>query len=250
MAKNQLSSEDKLILDDFVQLFEAGFEAIEKAKQIAVGDYLILHLHDPVRNEMVQQKNSYGAPIKFKVVYCSKHGIPFVKRVNKKGEPVGRLFSCMGALHTDYFHKPGQKFEFSLDPDYADSILLQDEYDPAQLHKSKKDIWKTVTDHNKAHKIKTRHMNDVIAFVSTVKVGDMLWTSRTGYFLVQNIAIKSPRDFNATAKHIDRTHLKLATIVVLTIKDKKGTVKDVAPNFFYWKALYRERPRTYKELNI
>ncbi|CAM6003916.1 unnamed protein product [Sphagnum balticum] len=249
MAKNQLTNEDQAVINEFVQKFEAGIEAIEKAKQTQVGDYLVLYLGDHNGN-MVIQKNSYGAPVKYKVVHSSKHGIPFIKRVSKKGTPVGKLFSCIGGLETDNFRSPGQKFEFTLDPDFADSILLADEYDPANLHRSKKDIWKAVTDHNKANKIKTHEMKDVVAFFRTINVGDTLWTSNISFFLVQDKKTMSPKDFNTKAKWKDQTRYRGPFVTVITVRDKSGKVRDICPDFFHQKALYRERPRSYKELNI
>ena len=251
MAKNLITPEDQEIIDAFGDQFEAYFDAMEKAKQIQVGDYLVLYLAKWQNEPLTIQKNSYGAPIKYKVVHCTRHGIPFIKRVNKKGKPVGRIYSCTGSLVTDTFRRyRDQKFEFALDPDFADSILLQDEYDPANLHRSKKDIWKAVTDHNKSCKIKTRDKQGITAFFHTVNVGDMIWTSHANYFLVQDKKIMSPKDFNSKVRFKYQTNLKIPHIPILTVIDKKGKVNDIAPDFFFWCALYKERPRTYKELNI
>ena len=199
---------------------------------------------------MTLQKNSYGAPIKYKCVYTSKHGIPFVKRINKKGNPTGKIYSCMGGLETDDYDNNSQPFEFTLDPDYADSILLQDGYDPVQLHKSKKDIWKSVTEHNKSVKIPTWEMKEVTKFFGDVVIGDTVWTSNVSFYLVQDKKTISPSDFNHKAKYRERTRLRGPFIQILTVLDKKGKVRDISPDFFHKKALYKERPRTYKELNI
>jgi len=249
MTKNQLTPEDQGIINEFSQTFEAGLDTLEKVKQVQVGDYLVLYLSDYSGN-MAIKKNSYGAPVKYKVVHSSKHGIPFVKRVSKNGTPVGKLFSCLGSLDTDTFRHANQQFEFTLDPDFADSIILEDEYDPANLHRSKKDIWKAVTDHNKANKIKTQDMKGIVAFFSTVNIGDTLWTSNISLYLVQDKKVMSPKDYNDKAKWQNQTRYKGPSITVLTVRDKNGKVKDICPDFFYYKALYKERPRTYKELNI
>ena len=249
MAKNQLTPDDFLVINEFSRIFEPGLEAIEKARQIAVGDFLILYLGDHT-GAMAVQKNSYGAPVKYKVVFSSKHGIPFVKRVSKNGTPVGKIFSCMGGLETDTYRYAGQKFEFTLDPDFADSILLQDEYDPANLHRSKKDIWKAVTEHNKSCKIKTYEIKDVTTFFKAVNIGDTVWTSNISYYLIQDKKTMSPKDFNSNVKREYETRLKGPFITILTVRDKKNKVRDICPDFFWQKALYKERPRTYKELNI
>jgi hypothetical protein len=249
--KNLITAEDQAVIDSFNHKFEAYFDAMEKARQIQVGDYLVLKLANYDNEPLKIQTNSYGAPVKYKVVHSTKHGIPFVKRVNKKGIPVGRIYSCTGSLESDTFKKySGQKFEFALDPDYADAILLQDDYDPANLHRSKKDIWKAVTDHNKACKVKTSDIKDVISFFSTVNIGDTLWTSNVSHFMVRDKKIMSPKDFNAKASWRFMTKIKGPYVPVLTVVDKSGKIRDISPDFFHRKALYKERPRTYKELNI
>src|SRR5271156_2316602 len=182
--KTHLTAEDQEIIDNFNAVHDAGLDALEKAKRLNLGDYLTLKLE--YGSTWRNQTNSYGAPIKYVVVHTTKHGIPFLKKINKKGKPIGRLYSCMGNLQTDDYRWSGQKFEFELDSDYADSLLLQSEYDPAELHKSKKDIWNAVTEHNKTNKISTYMLNDVAKFLSTVNVGDMLWRSAKNYVLVQD----------------------------------------------------------------
>jgi hypothetical protein len=169
--------------------------------------------------------------------------------VNKKGAPVGKIYSCAGT-EGDGYRNIKQRFEFSLDSDYADAILLDDDYDPSNLHRSKKDIWKAVTEHNKACKVKTRDIQDVATFFKEVGAGDMLWTSNVTYFIVQAMKTMTPQAFNSVARWRLRTTCKQSSMPVLTVKDKKGKIFDISPDFFHHKALYKERPRTYKELNI
>jgi hypothetical protein len=246
--KNPITHEDQLIIDGFNKRFEEGLEALEKAKQLAIGDYLILYVTND-ENKLILQRNSYGAPVKYKVVHTSKQGMPFMKKVNKRGEPVGHVYSCMGTLETDDF-SAGKAFQFELDPDFADSLLLQDKYDPATLHKSKRDIWKAVTEHNKASKIPTSNFNDVVNFFTAVQVGDTLWVSNQSHYMVRDKNLLSAVDHNVKVKWRFRTRQKGPHIVVLTVADKNGKVLDITADFFYGKALYKERPRTYKELNI
>lgn len=249
MSKITLTTADHQVINEFNSKYEAGLDALEKAKQLQVGDFLILNLWD-YKGDKSLHKNSYGAPIKYKVVTASKHGIPFIKKVNKKGEPIGKLYTCMGMLESDDYRIDGQKFEFELDPDFADSLLLQDQYDPATLHKSKKDIWKSVTEHNKACKVKTGTIQEVVLFFNAVNVGDTLWTSNVSHYLIQDKKTMSPQNFNNSIKHYHGTRIKGPHVIVLTLLDKKGKTKDITADFFHCKALYKERPRTYRELNI
>jgi hypothetical protein len=172
-----------------------------------------------------------------------------VKRSNKAGEPTGKIFSCCGTTSDDY-RESNDEFRFEFDPDYADSLLLEDWYDPASLHRSKQEIWKAVTEHNKACKVYTRDRSDVAAFFNTVNVGDTLWTSNTGSYFVQDKREVHKEDYNKKAHQALKSRVRGPTVVILTLLDKKGNTKDVPPDFFWDKALYKDRPRTYKELKI
>ena len=238
---SDLTTADKQLIEQWTSRFERGLDALEKAKQLNVGDYLVLYIDNQIRT------NSYGAPIKFKVVHSTRHGIPFVKKVNKKGDPVGQIYSCTGSLDTDDYNQYGDTFEFRLDPDYADSIILQDQYDPSQLHKSRQEMWKEVTAHNKNAKVNTTHLGGIVKFFEKVNVGDTLWTSNIGHYLVQDKEIMTRQDFKNNVKDTE-TRTKGPFIIVLTVRDKKGKIFKITADFFSYKALYRERPRTYKEL--
>jgi hypothetical protein len=246
---NNLTAEDKRVIDEFNRHYGPVLQTIERARQFKLNDYLLLYVSNS-EGKMLPQLNSYGAPVKYKVVHVTEDGMPFVKRTNKNGNPVGGLYSVVGTGSDDY--RPiDRNFEFILDPDYADALLLQDDqFDPAQLHRSKKDIWNAVTKHNKSVKVKTDQLQDVIDFFGTLVIGDTLWTSNIGYYLIQDIKQMSPKDFNNKANWREQTRVKGPFVLVLTVLDKNGKVKDITADFFWGKALYRERPRTYKELNI
>lgn len=244
----KLNAEDLAVIAEFNRQYKAVLETINRATQFKLGDFLVLYISD-YQGNMQLQKNSYGAPVKYKVVHVTEEGIGFVKKVNKKGTPIGEISSLAGTQNDEY-RDMTQTFRFELDPDYADSIILQENYDPAHLHRSKKDIWKAVTDHNKNCKIKTANLQDVVDYFKLVNIGDTLWTSNSGFYLVQDKKTMTPKDFNNKAKWNDQTRIKGPFVIVLTVRDKKGKVRDVSPDFFWGKALYKERPRTYKELNI
>lgn len=248
MAKHLLSGDDLAVVKQFNTIYEAILTTVERAKQFKLNDYLILRISEP-NGALSIQTNSYGAPIKYKVVHVTDLGIAFVKRTGKKGEPTGRIYSCCGT-EGDNYRKMAQNFQFELDPDYADSLLLQDGYDPAQLHKSKQDIWKAVTEHNKAARVDTTTVNECYKYLLSVKVGDTLWVSHTGFLLVQDKKTMTAAEYNVVAKWKDRTRARTHSVLVVTVRDKNGKIRNVIPDLFWGKALYKERPRTYKELNI
>lgn len=241
-----LTAEDKATIQEWTDNFGRGLEALEKAKQLNEGDYLVLYVGQD-RKSLKLQLNSYGAPVKYKVVHSTEHGIPFIKKVNKKGTPVGPIYSCTGGLDSDDYRYEGQSFEFRLDPDYADAILLQDEYDPAALHRSRQNLWKEVTQHNKKAKVNTSTLRDVIEFFKNTNIGETLWASNRGFYLIQDKQTMTRQDFNATLKDT-YTNAKGPYVIVLTVRDKNNKISKITADFFYRKALYNERPRSYKEL--
>ena len=129
-------------------------------------------------------------------------------------------------------------------------MILQDEYDPSQLHLTKQQIWKEVTKHNKACKINTKQYKDIMSFFATLKIGSIIWTSTTGYFLVQDKKTVTVEDWNKICAFGQEINRSFKTVDVFTVRDKKGKVKDITFVYFMEKALYKDKPRTYKELNI
>lgn len=249
-----LSAEDKALVETLDRELGRYLDTIKRAQQFKLGDFLILRIgHYGIKPSV--QTNSYGAPIKYVVVHVNAQGIPFVKRINKNGEPMGPLSSCVGIEDDEYYTDDTTVFAFELDPDYADSIILQDSYDPASLLRSKKDIWKAVTEHNKACKVPAYDIKTLADFFDSVNVGDTLWTSNVGSYFIQNKRTESSAEFikkirlkRMTAQGI--TLFTRPTVTVLTLMDKHGGIKDVTPDFFHRKALYTVRPRSYNELKI
>ena len=257
MKKHELSDNDLYMVDTFESEVGRYLEAIKRARQFKVGDFLILKISYDDTSPLTVRSDSYGAPIKYQVVYVNEHGVAFVKRINKKGEPFGHLESCVGLELDSYMEDSDTKFVFELDPDYADSLLLQDAYDPASLHRSKKEIWKSVTEHNKACKIPTGSLIEVNTLFGALNIGDTVWSSSVGFYFVQDKKTLTRTEYKKLyPDHIGMHYAwqvkgqKWTTITVLTLRDKNGKVKEVVPHDFWRKALYKERPRSYKELSI
>lgn len=245
-----ITPEDQEAINDFECYYEQEEKLFEKARQFSIDDYLILYGDLEGSGRMTLAINAYQAPLKFKVVYVSKSGLPFIKRLNKSGNPIGNIMSCTNSLENDDHTTHYDNFEFALDPDYVDSILLANKYDPTQIHRLRKETWKSVTDHNKASKVKTNTIKDVIDFFNTVTVGDTIWTSNKNYYSIQSKRTVNTTAHNQVVKRKNRFNAHQSVFTLLTVKDKKGAIKDITPNFFHQKVLYKERPRTYKELNI
>lgn len=243
-----LTPDDKRLIDAQEVAYKQLIETIERGKQFKDGDYLVMFVAD-YKGGWVQQKGTYGAPTKYKVIHVTDSGLPFMKEITSNGTPTGELYSGVGLAEDDNYLDTGSNVRWELDPDYADSLLLQDDYDPATMHKNKAVLWKEVTEHNKKAKVNTTEINGIATFLSTLKMGDTIWTSNVSHLLVREVRVLARPDAQkACIKFGPR--IKGPHILVVTVVDKKGAVKDVAADHFYHKALYRERPRTYKELHF
>jgi hypothetical protein len=239
MKKVKLSpSEMEFIRERQVYINEM-INQLKLAQQFELHDYLIAFDHDVYTKKRSLLTNSYGAPKKFQVVYIDSNDVSYIKELNKKGNPVGRLMNTIdiesdGALYTS-------EYEFEVDPDYTNSVIMMDEenYDSSAIHRMKSDTHKEITAHNKKHRINCSNYK-VLAdyFDKNVKVGDVLHRSIKTHFTVLEI---SPIPIDAGGR------LKYATIFC-KIQTSKGVIKECTLNNFIHSALYTQRPRSYNEL--
>lgn len=250
MAKKKikLNQEELQHIEAINRSYKLTLETFERAKQFKSGDYLIMsYINDD--GTLSKDVNSYGVPRKFIVVDAQDNGAPFVKEINAKGTPIGEISCILTNIDNDsYLDDSSSPTFWELDPDYADSILLAQDYDHAQLHNTKKVQWKEVTEHNKKAKVSTESMSDIDNFLNTIQPSYTIWTSHVSHYTINKMELMPRADANKVASISQR--VKGSMIMILTMTDKKGNTKVVAPDFFWRKALYRERPRTYKELNL
>ncbi len=248
MAKKKpaLTADDLESIKDSERGMKSFLEAFESSKQFKTGDFLVARKREWDNNgneKWPRETNSYGAPIKYQVVHTTELGLAFLKKLNSQGNLEDDLIPAV----RDWYFEDDHRWE--LDPEFADSLILQAEYDPAEVHKNRKVAWKEVTDYNKANKICTGEIAPIVDFFKTLKVGDTIWTSNVSHFTIQD-SRQMPR---VDAKKLDTglsNRVKGPHVTVLTVVDKKSAIKDITADYFFEKALYKARPRSYKELNI
>lgn len=242
MAKNKLEKHEL----EHIKRTEDGLshlmDVLKDVSRFKDGDYLIAFRRSSGYHESrdVQVTNSYGAPKKFQVVAVDKHGIPYMKELNKAGQPTGRLIQSV-RIDGGYRELKYGDFRFEVDPDYADSIIMMDEenFDPSAIHRDKGQLHKEITKHNKSIKVRVSDPPTLISFLQNLKVGDVLWRSVKTNFTIttldpiplthRNTRIDDYKDFG-------------------TATDSKGKVHTLNSHFFKWKAIYTAQPRTYNEL--
>ena len=239
----KLTPEEKELIKTNEQLVDNVMAIINVVNKFKEGDFLVAFHHATGFGDTRVRPvvNSYGAAKKFQVVAVDKHGISYMKELNKKWKPSGRLISSVrhntarGTLH----YNLELTYNFAVDPDYADAIILDDQanYDASNILKEKSDIFKDIAKYNKSIKIKTE-TKELATFLTTVKVGDILWRSNMSSWSVTQIGI-IPRS-SASRIAYSTPFMKVITT--------KGKEEELCFNDICNKALYTARPRTYKEL--
>lgn len=216
---------------------------INAVKQFKEGDYLIAFYQSTGWGDDRKRPvtNSYGAPKKFQVVAVDKHGIPYMKELSKKGNPVGSLIS---SIKNNNDRGIGYNYEqiyyFEIDPDYTDAIILDDQnaYDASNVLKIKSDTFKEITEHNKKIKVESNDAKILAVFLNTVKVGDTLWRSNISSWTIIEIN-PVPRDKSNRIENYT-PFMKAVT--------NKGKTVTLCFHDIRGKAIYTAQPRTYKEL--
>lgn len=252
--QNNLSQEDIEFIKDSEDVYKLLFKKIENAKSFKIGDYIIrydLEYSFDGKEAWQVKKNSYGVPVKYKVITVSESGIPFIRCVDSKGNTHGRLISALDEDSEDYIIDVVY-IKYELDPDYVDALLLDEEYEPSVLYKTKQQTWKEIATHNKINKIDTHDIKKIIGLFNTLSPGDILYTSSISHYLVHKIEFLT-RD--EAMKRLPNTGVyvpkgKNSKIPVLTVLDKNLATKVITADFFFQKSLYKTRPRSYKEINI
>lgn len=240
MANENLNAHEEQFIKDREVQIGSLLDVIESVTKFKTGDFLVAFTPASHWNGRRQITNSYGAPKKFVVVATDKYGIPYMKEINKRGKPHGNLISPIKLENRNYFVKSSE-YEFEVDPDYSDSIIMMDEenYDASLVHRMKGDLFKEITAHNKSIKVKTSDAPTLINFLQNLKVGDVIWKS-----IKTNLTVTE-------LQPIPLTHggKRLAEYQVFgKVVDSKGKEHELDHHFFRWGAFYTAQPRSYNEL--
>lgn len=235
-----LTSEEKEFIRSQEKMLDSVMSHVDAARKFKMDDFLIAFTPAGMYNgKRTQVVNSYGVPKKFKVVAVDKYEIPYIKELNRNGKPVGRLMCPMASRNTAMLRHQND-LEFEVDPDYADAIILDDTnaYDASADHKNKSSMFKEITDHNKKIKVPMHEVDDVVKYMTNLKVGDIIWHSNRTSIVITAI---NPLPKRSAGK--PDTHLPFIDAI-----NNKGKVLKLSVRTLQYKAVYTDRPRSYKEL--
>lgn len=226
-----IKNREKIIND-----FMSTIKSVAKFQQ---GDYLIAHTvsWNGLKSPVV---NSYGAPKKFIVIHNDANGIPYMKELNKKGQPYGQLI-CPMNIESNSFLCRTLEYEFEVDPDFADAIIMEDEknFEASTIHKMKSDLFKEITNHNKNIKVNVYNNDNLIKFLRNLQVGDILYRSIRTYLTITSL---QPIPVSHRNSRIAEDQVFGEAI------DSKGKKFDLTARYFRGKAIYTGQPRSYNEL--
>lgn len=245
MSKSNLNQPEVNYIQEREDAFARTIDLIKNSMyKFKEGDFLIAYAkhwdHRVMRYVDSQVTNSYGAPKKFTVVHVDKNGIPYIKELNKRGTPVGTLL-CPIRSDSAYGDLKPDGYAFEVDPDYADSIIMDNEgsFDATHIHKTKSDTFKEITQHNKSLKVKIRNTAELIEFLKTLKVGNVYYKSIKTYFTIISLD-PIPTTHNGT-RIVEHKSFG-------TAQNSKGKTIQLDHTTFSWYSVYTGQPRSYNEL--
>jgi len=141
--------------------------------KLSVGEVYFIRYTDT--NKYVTSDWSGQSPSKF-MVFHKDEGFVFIKRIIASGK-LGKEVSC---LTTSYYVN---EYYLESDPDYVNSILLQDEnsYDPLAASKKIASNKGKVRRKNKKLELAFNKPEEAYAYIQTLSVGDLLYNATTTY---------------------------------------------------------------------
>lgn len=211
----------------------------EECKQYKLNDIYIRQSRYGLDEDFDVEETALGFPVKYKVVYISPMGVPYLRKITHTGNATGDAFipgeapilralmyqAQMGTQQDNAYNE-----RFVPDPDALDAILLQEEFDPMAAQKEKSKLYNEINKHNKKVQIPTdyKHYHKIGEFFKSLKAGDKFWTSPEKQFIIQSV-VKNGKQWDITATDVNQ-----ATVVF---------------NFsrFFHKRLYKERPRSFSK---
>lgn len=103
-------------------------------------------------------------------VYEDENGIGFIKPLRLSDGALGKELSCMTDFDLD-------SCKFEVDPEYAEHVLLDADFDIKKIHKASLVQRKIVTKMNRKIGFKPKSLQEFNEFFEKLKIGDTFWTS-------------------------------------------------------------------------
>lgn len=196
----ELSAAERDLILTNQSMLNSILSTLETVKCFKLDDIVIAtdDVYNYAKGKVEQRvlKNSYGLPIKFKVVHVDDNGLPYIKELNKSGKPAG-ILKPMVRYERDNFGGiyANPMYNFIIDPDYADAIILDDvaNFNPSDAHSIKAALRTEIVNHNKSCKLKFKNRQEVIAYMKGLAPNTVIWRSSTSFWTFINTKINNPK---------------------------------------------------------
>jgi hypothetical protein len=242
-VKNKtLSYDDKDLIKDDNFAYEAVQNGLERANRLKLGDYVVAFSY--YKNEFdldtkpILRINRLKMPVKFQVTYVSDINIPYVQRLNPKGQPYGDLLSTIDF----YSCKDDEIVYYEVDPDYADAIIFQnsENFDPIEAQRAKTNLAKEIRKHNDLIRIHSSDELKLAKFIAALPIGTVIWRSYTKHFTINKVMPVNTNKYYISNKSMIQ--------IILEIIESNGSPKALRLCDLLDKRLYTSQPRSLQEL--
>lgn len=245
---DQLSARDLGWIKHNEEIMLAFLNRLKEVTQFKLNDYLIAYKIFPDSGQKVPITNSYGTPIKYKVVHTDKAGIPYIKMVASSGAVVGDvqalvIFDPFDGTIADGYH-------YTHDPHFVESIILEDKtYDPTEIQRNKKLLRDEIVKHNREAKINTKDLSELIKTFNSMNVGEKYWFSIKNNMTINRITIV-PASKHVGALTVSKySKQKIKDIPEIEVTLSNGSTDTYYPHVFLGKNLYTKQPRSINEIH-
>ncbi len=242
MKKESLTHSQLLAAKELDKTLKSLTSIRDQLSHYKLGDIFILeewYIHNP--KIFWVNKTHMGFPTKYKVVFISSEGIPYLRKITTTGNPTGncllppeaKVLRCLEKFvegdNTNSISFANSVYQrFVPDPEQLDSILLQQEFDPMAQHRDKSKLYNEINKHNKKALVPTSllHPQSVANFFKSRQPGDRFWTSPNKQYVIQSVT-KVWKEYEITCTDMN------SVTVTFNFRD------------FYNKRLYKEQPRSF-----
>lgn len=236
MSKENLTAEQLQDANDLDKTLKKLANIKEQLKHYKLGDvYVLEEWYKNTPDEVVVYETSMGFPAKYKVVYISDQGIPYLRKLTGTGNPTGDAMIPPEAVavaaikrSTNGTNLLGHQLcqRFVPDPEQLDSILLQQDFVPMAQHRDKSKLYNEINKHNKSIAISTYDFNKIANFFKSKNPGDTFWTTPDKQFVIQSV-------------------VKVGTQYVITCTDMNQQTVTFNFSHFFNTRLYKDQPRSF-----
>lgn len=202
-----------------------------------LGDvYTEQHTYSTWNGEKITLKdtNCYGIERKFKVIHVSKEGIPFLRELSRKGNPIGsvRTIHRLEVIAKGPLCYSNPDSKWILDENLVNAIMLDQEYDPMIEARERSNLFRDIARHNKEKRIDVSTRKITADFMNNLKAGDKIWKKTNEFFVVQSPAYPDTENPGN---------------ILIQVIDHNNKKKQISLNDLCRSRIYSDQPRSYKK---